>query len=96
MGRSRLGQLLRRYRRDAGFSQNALAEAIGVSASTINRLETGTHRTVQFATICQMADLLGFSLDEAALAAGLRAAPSPAIRPSTGNNPAPARKSVRG
>jgi transcriptional regulator with XRE-family HTH domain len=40
-------ELLRRLRTDAGFTQEELAEAAGVSPRSISDLERGIHRTAR-------------------------------------------------
>ena len=40
-GLKRLGEVIRRARRDVGVSQHMLADAVGVNQSVISRLENG-------------------------------------------------------
>src|SRR2546429_9992213 len=73
------GEALRRCRRAAGLTQEALAERSGVSAQAISSLERGTRRNPQRATLGLLADALDLA---GAGPAGLPApAPPPAGRP---------------
>ncbi|MBV8531494.1 MAG: helix-turn-helix domain-containing protein, partial [Candidatus Eremiobacteraeota bacterium] len=51
--------LLRRYRRDAGLSQEALAERAGLSKDAISALERGTRRAPYRDTVGLLASALG-------------------------------------
>src|SRR5215471_19214512 len=55
------GEVLRRLRRDAGLSQEALAERANVSWRTISDLERGINRRPQRETRSLLADALGLS-----------------------------------
>src|SRR5437588_6060169 len=74
------GEALRRCRRAAGLTQEALAERSGVSAQAISSLERGTRRNPQRATLGLLADALDLAgADRAAfLAAGRPRAVVPA------------------
>lgn len=52
------GRLLRRYRREAGLTQEELAERAGVSVRTISDLERGISQAPYRATIDQLAEAL--------------------------------------
>jgi tetratricopeptide (TPR) repeat protein/transcriptional regulator with XRE-family HTH domain len=81
------GVLLKRYRRAAGLTQEALAERSGLSARGISDLERGVSRTHRSDTVQRLASALGLSprerslLEQAALGAG-HPAPSPGAAPS--------------
>src|SRR5262245_37632537 len=67
------GEVLRRLRRDAGLSQEALAEHANVSWRTISDLERGINRRPQRETRHLLADALGLSsADRAAFEAAAR------------------------
>jgi transcriptional regulator with XRE-family HTH domain/tetratricopeptide (TPR) repeat protein len=70
----RFGELLRRYRRAAGLTQEALAERAGLSALTISALERGVKHTPRNATVSLLAEALALTTrDRAAFeAAGRR------------------------
>jgi putative transcriptional regulator len=57
-----LAENLRILRHAKGLSQGGLAEAVGVSRATINRIEQG-HRMPDFDLACRIADALGVSTD---------------------------------
>ncbi len=56
---STFGELLRRFRRDAGLSQEALAEQAGLGKDTISALERGTRRAPYRDTVEFLAVALG-------------------------------------
>ncbi len=58
------GQLLRAYRRAAGFSQEHLAALARVSVESVGALERGVRRAPYRATIDQLAAALNLSTDE--------------------------------
>ena len=68
------GALLRRHRRSAGMTQQALADHAGVSVGAIHTLETGRRRQPHRTTLALLAEALGLSgierrrLEEAAAA----------------------------
>lgn len=68
---SRLGNLLRKARENAGLSQAALARLAGTVSTTIHRIENGD-RSGEFTTMCRIADALDLSLDALAIEARLR------------------------
>src|SRR2546429_3229447 len=74
------GEALRRCRRAAGLTQEALAERSGVSAQAISSLERGTRRNPQRATLGLLADAL--DLAGAARAAVLAPRRPPAVLPA--------------
>ena len=53
------GELLRRLRRDAALSQEALAERSGLSRNGISDLERGLHPAPRLETVRLLADALG-------------------------------------
>jgi non-specific serine/threonine protein kinase len=55
------GDILRRYREQAGLSQEELAEKAGVSAAGISALERGVRQQPYPATLRQLADALGLA-----------------------------------
>ena len=59
-----LASLLRRFRREAGLTQEQLAERAGVSARTISDLERGLKTTPQAATMELIAEALALSPGE--------------------------------
>ncbi len=79
------GSLLRRYRRAAGLTQEALAERALLSVFTISALERGANQAPRKDTLVLLADALGLepparaALEAAALGHGVaRDAPAPA------------------
>jgi len=73
--------LLRRYRVNAGLSQEALAERAGLSVSGVAALERGRRTAPRPDTVALLADALTLDADErAALIAA--AAPSPTVPPA--------------
>ncbi|KOV83954.1 NB-ARC domain-containing protein [Nocardia sp. NRRL S-836] len=65
-GQSTFGELLLRYRRDAGLSQQGLAERSGVSVRALRELEQGRARAAQRRSAEELADALGLGGDERA------------------------------
>jgi len=63
---SPFGALLRRYRRAAGLSQEALAERAGLTAQGISALERGLRRAPYRETVRLLAEALGLSREERA------------------------------
>src|SRR5690349_11693975 len=86
-GRHRsFGELLRRYRVAAGFTQDELAEAAGLSTRSISNIERGIAHTPRRDTVSILADALGLSEQERAMfeaAARGKGAPSQ-VRPTAG------------
>ncbi|HID57335.1 TPA: XRE family transcriptional regulator [Candidatus Poribacteria bacterium] len=62
-GRRLLGKRLQRLRRQAGLSQEELAERAGISRVTIARIETG-EQSPRYETLIALAKGLGSSLDQ--------------------------------
>jgi len=83
MGRTRdFGSLLRRHRRVAGLTQEALAELAGLSARGVQDLERGVNQTPRSATIDLLAAALGLAEeDRAALELAVGPSPKPMARP---------------
>lgn len=63
---SQFSVLLRQLRRQAGLTQEALAERTGLSVRTIGRLETGERANPQLDTVRQLADALDLGPDQRA------------------------------
>jgi len=68
---NKLGAFIKAARLRGGFSIQGLARASDVDASMISRLETGARDNPDFRTISKLAGVLGFSIDAAAIEAGL-------------------------
>jgi transcriptional regulator with XRE-family HTH domain len=64
--RSTFATLLRRYRLDAGLSQEELAERARLSTVSISALERGTRRAPYRATIASLAEALGLTAGDRA------------------------------
>src|SRR5438034_4724715 len=79
VGSASFGEVLRRCRKAAGLTQEALAERSGVSAQAVSALERGSRRTPHRPTLVMLADALGLSgADRASFtAAGRRSGPAP-------------------
>src|SRR5215472_3188897 len=82
-----VGTLLKRYRRAAGLTQEALAERALISADTISTLERGINLSPRSDTIDRLADALALAPAERAhlheVARGLlgpAGTPAPALR----------------
>src|SRR5947209_3631443 len=77
------GQLLRRSRRNAGLTQEGLAEQAGISVRTISDLERGLYQRPHRDTVQLLADALGLTAEERQMleSAGGRG-PSPASSPT--------------
>jgi hypothetical protein len=58
-GCERLGALIRRRRRQVGFTQQALGVLSGMSQSMISRLETGKLRGINLANLGRIVGALG-------------------------------------
>ena len=61
---ARFGEVLRRYRTAAAFSQEELAERAGLSARGISDLERGVRQAPRLETIRLLADALGLTPPE--------------------------------
>ncbi|ASR35545.1 XRE family transcriptional regulator [Prauserella marina] len=61
---SRFGGLLRELRRQAGMTQEQLAEKSGVAVRTIRRLETGSPTDPRMGTVTSLADALDVSHEQ--------------------------------
>ena len=71
-----LGLLLRRHRREAGLTQEELAEQAGISARAVSDIERGVRTTIYRDTAMRLADALGLAGGaEAALLAASRREP---------------------
>lgn len=66
-----LGAVIRELRERAGVTQRELARAMGIDQPGLARIEASRRRGMQFATMCRLAEHLGVSLDQIAIAAGL-------------------------
>src|SRR5580698_3358452 len=89
LAESAFAELLRRHRRAAGYSQEALAERSRLSARAIAALEQGNRRAPYRDTVAALGDALGLSPSEradlegaAASARGRARQPLPGIPPS--------------
>ena len=71
---SSFAQLLRHYREEAGWSQNALARAAGMSPTSLNRLERAKQGLPRQTTVIRLIRALGWSLTDARAEALLAAA----------------------
>ena len=58
-----IGKRIRQYRQDAGLSQEALAELIGVSFQQVQKYESG-HTTLNILKLQQIADAFKVSVTE--------------------------------
>ena len=59
-----VGKIIREKRIEAGLSQDALAEKMGVSQSHIGRIESGAVRNPRRETLIKLQEALGFDLSE--------------------------------
>lgn len=84
-----IGDLLRRFREEAGLSQNALARAAGIDPTNVNRIEHSKQGAPRKTTIIKLVRGLGLSLSDAqaqqlfhaaALMAKPKAMPSASLR----------------
>lgn len=57
-----VGELIREARRKAGFTQAALAKAMGMSRATISRLENGVLEELGVRKLVNVCDRLGLEL----------------------------------
>jgi transcriptional regulator with XRE-family HTH domain len=73
-----VGGRVAQARRDRGFTQEQLAEAVGLEPVTLSRWETG-HRALSLSTLASIASVLGVSLGDL-LDVG-RQVPAPAHSP---------------
>jgi non-specific serine/threonine protein kinase len=64
---SAFGELLRRYRRTAALSQEALAERAGVGADTVRALERGRSGVPRTETLARLAEALGLDAEARAV-----------------------------
>lgn len=58
-----VGRRVGQTRRDRGWTQEALAEAVGIEPVTLSRLETGD-RALSLTMLAQIADVLGVGLGD--------------------------------
>ena len=75
-GASAFGELLRRFRTAAAFSQEELAEKAGLSARGVSDLERGARRAPRLETVRMLADGLGLGPEERAALLAARGAAS--------------------
>src|SRR4051794_28297052 len=61
------GTLVRRYRRNAGWTQQELAERAQIGMRTISEIERGTGVRPQRETVRLLADALGLGAEESAV-----------------------------
>lgn len=73
-----VGRRVAQVRRDRGWTQEALAEAVGIEPVTLSRLETGD-RALSLTMLAGMADALGVTLAE--LVDTGRTVPVPVLAP---------------
>jgi transcriptional regulator with XRE-family HTH domain len=59
-----LGELVRRIRSDAGFSQEQVAERAGLSPRTVSNIETGAASSPRATTLSLLSEALGLDADE--------------------------------
>jgi putative transcriptional regulator len=59
-----IGKIIRKYRREKGMSQEALARAADLSLPTIVKIESGKTPNPTINTIKRIAAVLGASVDE--------------------------------
>jgi transcriptional regulator with XRE-family HTH domain len=78
-----VGKLIRDLRMQVGISGLALATSASVDPAVLTRLETQARSGVQFATVCRLAEALGVSVEELAVASGLKSGPAKRIKPSS-------------
>lgn len=64
MNEKRLGAVVQRARRAAGFTQQTLCQKSGLSYSTLAKIERGAIKAPSVFTIYQIAETLGLSLDD--------------------------------
>ena len=57
-----LGQAFAELRRERGFSQQQIADGVGISRATINAFETGRAGDVGLKKVLRLADYLGYEL----------------------------------
>jgi DNA-binding XRE family transcriptional regulator len=75
------GELLRRYRLDAGLTQQELADRAGLSVRAVSDLERGVHRTPYPDTLRRLTQALGVTDEAAAAFRSLRSQIAQASRP---------------
>jgi len=87
------GALLRRFRRDAGLSQEALAERAGLTTQAISALERGSRRSPQRETVRALGEALGLApAERVAFEAIVARRRGPAVSgPEVSPGPAPQR-----
>ena len=73
-----VGRRVGQARRDRGWTQEALAEAVGIEPVTLSRLETGD-RALSLTMLAQIAEILGLGLGDPVDVA--RPTPSPELQP---------------
>ena len=65
-----IGDLIKEKRKSIGLSQKALGDAVGISDTAVQRIESGAHKTPRWDTLCKIAKALGFHPFEILLYAG--------------------------
>lgn len=63
METSQLAQRIRAFRKLKGYTQNELAELLGVSIAVLGAIERGT-RKADTRIVCKISEVLGIDLDE--------------------------------
>jgi len=59
-----LAQNIRKLRQESKLSQEGLAKKIGITFSTLTKLESGVNSNPTLETICKIADTFKVSLDK--------------------------------
>ncbi len=59
-----LSKNIRKLRKECKLSQEELAKKVGITFSTLTKLESGVNKNPTLNTLCKIADVLGVSLDE--------------------------------
>lgn len=67
-----IGATIKRYRRGRGLNRHQLAQLAEIDPSALARIEEIGGASIQFATVCRIAEALAMSLDELAVGCGLQ------------------------
>jgi len=91
--------LLKQYRAQAGFSQEALAERAGLSTRVVSDIERGVIKAPHRDTVRRVSDALGLATEQRAASGGLchraaAGATSPTRRSPMGCTPRPPRDPI--